>query len=223
MGGHLRAWYDAAQAVAEGPVIQGDKTDEGRTKQYNDGHIPDLVEVGAGPGGKDRLKEIKCFSALKKSWRAGKGSTKHGGCAISIGHTHAFGNTEEHARWENLGCKERGRPADGPLNHTTGKGWVPAHCGFYHDALFTKRNEVDVILHENLGGGFAPPSVAAMYKYSKKARLGLDRTKYTSRRPISFMTHHTQRISLAVVKAEGAAMHQEIGRCKANQARACRA
>ena len=98
-----------------------------------------------------------------------------------------------------------------------------AHRGFYHDALFTKRNEVDVILHENLGGGFAPPSVAAMYKYSKKARLGLDRTKYTSRRPISFMTHHTQRISLAVVKAEGAAMHQEIGRCKANQARACRA
>ena len=36
------------------------------------------------------------------------------------------GNTEEQARWENLGCKERGRPADGPLNHTTGKGTLGA-------------------------------------------------------------------------------------------------
>ena len=79
------------------------------------------------------------------------------------------------------------------------------------------------VLHENLGGGFAPPSVAAMYTYSKRARLGTDRTVYTSRRRISYMTHHTQRISLSVTRSEGRAMHDEIGRKKTDLARLCSA
>ena len=94
-------------------------------------------------------------------------------------------------------------------------GWFTAAGKFN----LTKRNEAEVILHETLGGGFAPPSVAAMYSLSKKARLGVDRTKYTARRPVSFMTHHTQRVSLSVVKAEGCALHREVGRRKADLAR----
>ena len=50
----------------------GDKDDENKTKVYNDGHVVDLVEVGAGAGGKDRLKEIKAFTPLKKAHRAGR-------------------------------------------------------------------------------------------------------------------------------------------------------
>ena len=37
-------------------------------------------------------------------------------------HNYAFGNTEEKARYDNLGCKPRGRRCDGYFNHKTGKG-----------------------------------------------------------------------------------------------------
>ena len=33
-----------------------------------------------------------------------------------------------------------------------------AQKGAYHDALFVKRNRVDLLLHEDLGGGFSPPA-----------------------------------------------------------------
>ena len=62
-----------------------------------------------------------------------------------------------------------------------------------------------------------------MYSLSKKARHGVDRTKYTSRRHVSFITHHTQRMSLSVVKAEGSALHQAIGLSKADLDRLRRA
>ena len=44
------------------------------------------------------------------------------------------------------------------------------HDGCYRDALLNKKNEVEVILHESLGGGFSPPAVAAMHRNSKEAR-----------------------------------------------------
>ena len=99
---------------------------------------------------------------------------------------------------------QRGRQVDGPLDHKTGKGWVKQRDGCcYKDALLNKKNEVEVILHETLGGGFSPPALAALHRNSKTARAGTDRTKYTCPRPISYMTHHAQRISLAAVKGEG--------------------
>ena len=215
----LDGWEAASRAVSHGPVIMGDKDDENKTKIYNDGHVVDLVEVGAGAGGKDRLKEIKAFTPLKKARRAGRGSKKHGGCAASVGDRYAFGNTEEQARWENLGCKARGREVDGPFVHSTGKGWVKQHDGCYRDALLNKKNEVEVILHESLGGGFSPPAVAAMHRNSKEARAGLDRTKYSCPRPISYFTHHTQRISLGICKEEARAIHGETSKRKADLAR----
>ena len=53
-----------------GAVVLGDKDNENLTKHYNDGHVADLVEVGAGFGGKDRIKEIKVFSPLKQTARS---------------------------------------------------------------------------------------------------------------------------------------------------------
>ena len=41
-----------------------------------------------------------------------------------------------------------------------------------------------------------------MGKYAKAARLGADRTVYTSRRKLSFREHHEQRMFLSVVKSE---------------------
>ena len=43
--------------------------------------------------------------------------------------------------------------------HKTGHGYVKAHRGFYHDAIFVKRNNFNLLLHEHLsetfGGGFS--------------------------------------------------------------------
>ena len=66
---------------------------------------------------------------------------------------------------------------------------------------------LEIAQHEPLGGGFSPPAVAALHRNSKVARAGLDRTKYTSPRPISYMAHHSQRISLGIVKADSSAIH----------------
>ena len=194
----------------------GDKGDENKTKIFNDGHVSDMVEVGAGAGGRDRIKEIKVFSSLKKSRRAGKGGKQYGGSPASVGHLYAFGNTEEEARVRNLGAKGRGREVDGALNHKTGKGWVAQRDGCYVDALTNKKNEVEIIIHEPLGGGFSPPALAALHRNSKTARAGTDRTKYTCPRPISYMTHHAQRISLGIIKAEAHAYHDVLSKHKAN-------
>ena len=90
------------------------------------------------------------------------------------------------------------------MDHATGRGWVRARRGCYHDALFNKRNTVDVILHETIGGGFSPPAVSRICSLSRKAASGTDRTRYTSRRPISYKKHHTQRVSLAITKGDAA-------------------
>ena len=175
--------------------------------------------IGAGAGGRDRIKEIKVFSSLKKSRRAGKGGKQYGGCPASVGHLYAFGNTEEEARVRNLGAKGRGREVDGELNHKTGKGWVAQRDGCYVDALTNKKNEVEIIIHEPLGGGFSPPALAALHRNSKTARAGTDRTKYTCPRPISYMTHHAQRISLGIVRAEARAYLDALARRKSDLVR----
>ena len=41
-----------------------------------------------------------------------------------MGHRYGFGNTKEKYHVKVFGCKERGRPRDGPFDHSTGKGWV---------------------------------------------------------------------------------------------------
>jgi len=33
--------------------------------------------------------------------------------------------------------------------------------GFYHDAIFVKRNNFNLLLHETFGGGFSPTAVQA--------------------------------------------------------------
>ena len=143
-------------------------------------------------GSQAMLKEAReNISAACEPGSAGEGSTKRGGCPASVGHLYAFGNTEEEARVLNLGAKGRGREVDGALNHKTGKGWVAQRDGCYVDVLANKKNEVEIIIHEPLGGGFSPPALAALHRNSKTARAGTDRTKYTCPRPISYYTHYS--------------------------------
>jgi len=139
----------------------------------------DIAEIGAGDGGEDVCNEVKCFGTLKKSGSTGRGGV-NGGTAAKVGHKYLFGNTEEQCRVDNLGCAPRGRPTDGPLNHKTGKGWVKGKRGDYFDALFVKRNPVEVLLHEDIGGGFSPPAAHKIRRLGRKSREhGVDRTSYT--------------------------------------------
>ena len=84
-----------------------------------------------------------------------------------------------------MGCKARGQPGQ-PFSHKTGHGYVKAHRGFYHDAIFVKRNNFNLLLHETFGGGFsptAPPfsSCAASRAKSRAAALTARPTRPSTR------------------------------------------
>ena len=97
-----------------------------------------------------------------------------------------------------LGCEGRGRPADGPFDHSTGKGWVKERKGDYHDALFNRRSKVIAFIVEAFGV-IAPQSLAALHKLARRAKTkgSRDRTAYGTARISKgpFLTHHTQRIA----------------------------
>ena len=79
-----------------------------------------LTKIGsASGGGQDVCNELKVFSSMTKTRRMGRGSAKRGGTEQDVGHNYAFGNTEGKARYDNLGCKPRGRRCDGYFNHKT--------------------------------------------------------------------------------------------------------
>ena len=95
-----------------------------------------------------------------------------------------------------FGCKGRGRPSDGPLDHRTGKGWVKETAGQYADAL-NKRTKVHLLLVERTGG-VGRGTRAAVRQLSKRAegKGAIDRTKYGLSRMStrSYYTHHVQQL-----------------------------
>ena len=218
----VRAWYNAKVAVAEGPVVLGDKDAPQATNDFNEGYVCDIGEADAGPGGRGVVTEVKVFTPLKAKTGKGKGSAKYGGTELSCGEDVMFGDTEEDVRLKNLGCKERGNKLGPVFNHATGKGWVAARKGLYHDALFVKHHKVDLLLHETIGGGFSPPAVVLIHKLSKKAAEGIDRTRYTAARTISFMTHHTSRLSIGIVRENAKAISKEMGLLASGKRKASR-
>ena len=62
--------------------------------------------------------EVKCWNSLIKSTTVGRGSWDNGGNVASVGHLYGFGNTLDKALTGVVGCKERGRQVDGPLDHS---------------------------------------------------------------------------------------------------------
>ena len=75
--------------------------------------------------------------------------------------------------------KSSGQPGH-PFSHKTGHGYVKAHRGFYHDAIFVKRNNFNLLLHETFGGGFSPTAVLKLRRLARKvARGSVDRTAYS--------------------------------------------
>ena len=80
---------------------------------------------------------------------------------------------------------------------------------------------MDLVLHETIGGGFSPPAVAKLHRHARSAASGADRTRYTSRRKaFSFKAHHSQRISLGIVKADSRGILDSFGRMANSLSRA---
>ena len=218
--GVLAAWADAMRAPANAPVVHGDKEKPELTRQYNEGYKVDLAEPHAGPGGCDEVNEVKLWTPLLKTSSTGVGNASSGGTPASVGHSYAFGNTEEKARRLNMGCKARGQPSQ-PFSHKTGHGYVKAHRGFYHDAIFVKRNNFNLLLHETFGGGFSPTAVLKLRRLARKvARGSVDRTAYSPKYSLSFMSHHAERISLSVVRGVNRAIRSHLATLSARLARA---
>ena len=89
-------------------------------------------------------------------------------------------------------------------------------------ALTVKRNEVGLLLHENLGGGFSPPAAHKIRRLGRKARSGIDRTPYKTDRKISFVSYHTRSISMNITRARGLAagqLHKAVNTAKGNLCR----
>ena len=87
--------------------------------------------------------------------------------------------TEEKYRVLILGCRRRGRKRDGAFDHATGKGWVAAKKGAYHDALTKKRSRVVPAVVESTGGQ-CPALRAQMRRLEGRAKGAgaSDRTSY---------------------------------------------
>ena len=209
----LRANLDMVSAVAIGPVVQGDKAAPEKTAPINETHVLDIAEVGGDETtGADVCIEVKCPSSLTLKRSQGKGSVKNGGQPAKVGHRYAFGNTEEWYRRSILGCKRRGRRADGPLNHDTGRGFVPRTDGQYADALRKGNRVVTMIVESH--GGITPHALSYVGYLSGRARSARarDSTVYGRSRtsPRSFYTHHLQRISLAAQLGNAKAIRMSI-------------
>ena len=98
-----------------------------------------------------------------------------------------------------MGCKARGQPGQ-PFSHKNGHGYVKAHRGFYHDAIFVKRNNFNLLLHETFGGGFSPTAVLKLRRLARKvARGSVDRTAYSPKCTRSLLCPTMQSASLSLL------------------------
>ena len=157
----------------------------------------DLGEERMGAGGGDQVVEVKVWNSIRRAGDAAPGPTVHRGA------THAFGNTEECALYQNLGVAAR--DGDAAWSNVVGAGKVKAHKGFYDDALTAKGNTVNVRLH-NIFGGLAPGAMRDLRDLGRRDTD--DRTDYHVRPDLTFaghapyVCHWGQRLGLSVVEAD---------------------
>ena len=102
---------------------------------------------------------------------------------------------------------------DSPSNeHPRG----PVPCGI--DPTY---NNFNLLLHETFGGGFSPTAVLKLRRLARKvARGSVDRTAYSPKYSLSFMSHHAERISLSVVRGVNRAIRSHLATLSARLARA---
>ena len=152
---------------------------------------------------------------LKQKHAAGVGTRAHGGVAATVGHLYGFGSTEEDYTLLVQGCGQRGRRADGPFKHDTGKGFVEARPGQY--AGRAHNADLVCVIVEATGGiaraaraqvGLLARRVAGK-NFFKNAR---DRTQYGRARGSTriFYLHHTRMITKAAVVRDATMIREQV-------------
>ncbi|EOD34314.1 hypothetical protein EMIHUDRAFT_202042 [Emiliania huxleyi CCMP1516] len=183
----LRAAQNAVRARSVGSIILGDKEKPEVTRHLNDTSVTDICEIsGDFATMRDVHYEVKCWNI--KSTTSARGSWGNGGNVASV---------------------------DGPLDHSTGKGWVKDHAYMYgkgwvktdtgwkwmgaqyYDAKWVKKAITRLVLVETLGG-IAPPTKQFLHVFAKEAAG----TNTDPGRASSFVVHHTQQISKAAVAGD---------------------
>ena len=155
----------------------------------------------------------------------------------SVGHLYGFGNTLDKALTAVVGCKERGRQVDGPLDHSTGKGWVKDHAygkgwvktdtgwkwmgAQYYDAKWVKKAITRLVLVETLGG-IAPPTKQFLHVFAKEVWWAPTRTgRCMGRRrrappPLSSTTRSRQIVSMAAVAGDADNINKQARKTHTN-------
>ena len=171
----------------------------------NEGHVPDIIHKHAAANGNHVLYESKVYSSLVKYANNQGGGTSNGGGSPSTvaGDRVAFGCCEERLMVEIFGCKARGRAEDGAFDHATGRGWVRARDGYYHDAIHVKDNTVVALIANPLGG--VTRTVEKLVRRLSKIQ-GVDGTKYGVHSLRSFYAYHAAAISMACVRGDAEAL-----------------
>ncbi|EOD19889.1 hypothetical protein EMIHUDRAFT_242440 [Emiliania huxleyi CCMP1516] len=106
--GVLRAAQNAIRARSVGIIIIGDKENPEVTRHLNDTSVTDICELGGDFATmRDVHYKVKCWNPLIKSTTAGRGSW---------------------GQWWQCGVGGPPLRVDGPLDHSTGKGWVKDHA-----------------------------------------------------------------------------------------------
>ena len=203
--------------MAIGPVLLGDKEQAEQYKQYNKGHVPDLVQPGATAWGTDWIGETKVASPFTATHHAGHGSRAGGGTPQDVGHAFSAGNTEERLHKAILGCRQRGRPQDGPFDHNTGRGHVAHHPGDYADAQSPTKNNQVVPLITEVFGGLASRACATIKFGARRAgdkKRGRDGTKYSRFHKRNYLSHHLAAIVSAVVLTDASNIEDGISALK---------
>ena len=78
---------------------------------------------------------------------------------------------------------------------------------------------MEVLLHEDIDGGFSPPAAHKIRRLGHKSRehvCGVDRTSYKGDRKISFVSYHTRAIStcMNIVRAVAWTLHDAAQKAK---------
>ena len=191
--------HPTGHRIARAEGVQGSDGRRGLVRIFfNNGHVLDLGEPRRGKGGTNRIMELKVYNSLVPS-----DATPDTGCSLS-GDTHTFGNTEEYLIRKNKGVKAR--QGERLWSNADGTGHVALHKGCYDDAIYAKRNEMWLVVH-NVFSGLNREGVKLFNLYRARAKHGTDRTDYVANDKgaydvHSFAPHRAQLLSAAIVKGD---------------------
>ena len=109
-----------------------------------------------------------------------------------------------------FGRAAHGSEGQGPFVHEgpgANTGWVKAQPGYYHDAIFKKKNLVFALIANPFGG--VSRGVDRLFIQADKLKAH-DNTRYGVYSTHGFYNHHSTQLSLALVKGDNESILSQI-------------